>query len=65
MEEEVRDILRNSLSEQKPEREKTGLDLFNEIRALFEPLGGIELEIPPRQPGRKPPDFNEVAKDDE
>lgn len=57
MEEEVRDILRDVLAK-PPERGSTGLDLFNEMRALFEPLGGVELEIPPREPGREPPDFS-------
>jgi plasmid stability protein len=58
MEEEARDILRETLSKQGTSRGQTGLDLFNEIRALFEPLGGMELEIPPREPGREPPDFS-------
>jgi len=67
MEEEVRDILRSSLSEQKPERERTGLDLVNEVRALFEPLGDIELERLPREPVREPPDFSgpEFGRDDD
>ena len=57
MAEEARDILRDAL-ERAPEQGKTGLDLFNEIRALFEPLGGMELETLPREPGREPPDFS-------
>jgi antitoxin FitA len=60
MEEEARDILRETLSKQSTGPEQTGLDLFNEIRALFEPLGGMELEIPPREPGREPPRFGEI-----
>lgn len=59
MEEEVRDILRDALAK-PPVKGKTGRDLFNEIRALFEPLGGMELEIPPREPGREPPHFDEI-----
>ena len=58
MEEEARDIIRDALAK-SPEQGKTGLDLFDEIRALFEPLGGMELEIPPREPGREPPHFDE------
>jgi hypothetical protein len=27
------------------------------IRDLFQPLGGVELEIPPREPMRDPPKF--------
>ena len=57
MEEEVREILAETLARPSREREQTGLDLFNEIRALFEPLGGVELEIPPREWGRPPPAF--------
>lgn len=31
--------------------------LASAIRARFAPLGDVELEIPPRQPMREPPDF--------
>ena len=54
MEDEARDILRVALSRQ-PE---TGASLYEAIRAIVEPLGGVELEIPPRGPGREPPDFS-------
>ena len=54
MEEEVRDILRAAL-EQEP---ATGEDLYRAIRAHVEPLGGIELELPPREPMREPPSFD-------
>jgi len=33
------------------------LNLYDRIRARFEPLGGVELEIPPRGPMREPPTF--------
>ena len=33
-------------------------NLAEAIRARFAPLGDIELEIPPRQPMREPPDFD-------
>ena len=62
MEEEARDILRQALSEKAQGRQQTGLDLFNEIRALFEPLGGMELEIPPREAGREPPHYDEISE---
>jgi plasmid stability protein len=64
MEEEARDILRDALEKPRP---KTGLEMFKEIRALVEPLGGIELELPPREPIREPPDFSgpEFRRDDE
>lgn len=54
-EEEARDILRTALS---PEPE-TAASLVEAIRARFAPLGGVELELPPREPLRKPPDFGE------
>ena len=54
MEEEVRDILRAAL-EQEP---ATGEDLVSIIRAHVEPLGGVELELPPRGPMREPPRFD-------
>ena len=54
MEEEVRDILRMALNHQQPEQE----NLASAIRARFTPLGGVELEIPPRSPMRKPPRFD-------
>ncbi len=32
-------------------------DLARAIRARFAPLGGVELELPTREPMREPPDF--------
>ena len=43
MEEEARAILRAALAEPAPPA-----DLARAIRARFEPLGGVELDIPPR-----------------
>ena len=54
MEEEARVILRTALYHQPPAQE----DLAAAIRARFAPLGGVELEIPPRSPMRKPPRFD-------
>ena len=54
MEEEARVILRTTLYHQPPAQE----DLASAIRARFAPLGGVELEIPPRSPMRKPPRFD-------
>jgi plasmid stability protein len=48
MEDEARDILRSALSAE-PARTVT---LVDAIRARIEPLGGIELEPPPREPIR-------------
>ena len=54
MEEEARDILRSALS-----REATrSRGLFEAIRARIESLGGVELEIAPREPMREPVNFD-------
>jgi plasmid stability protein len=51
MEEEVRGILRDAVSGD----EGPPVDVAAAIRALFQPLGGVELPIPPRDPMREPP----------
>ena len=33
-------------------------DLGTAIHELFKPFGGVELEIPPREPAREPPRFD-------
>jgi antitoxin FitA len=53
MEEEAREILRNSLAD-APQRE---IDLATAIRRHVEPIGGIELILPKREAVRKPPKF--------
>jgi antitoxin FitA len=55
MEEEARDILRAALAEE-PKRD---VSLGEAIRRRFAPLGGVQLDIPPRLPAREPPDFGE------
>ncbi len=50
MEEEARDILRSALS---TARTRDG-SLVVSIRARIEPLGGVELEIAPREAIREP-----------
>jgi plasmid stability protein len=50
MEEEAREILRTALS---TSRSRNG-SLVDSIRARIEPLGGIELQIAPREPIREP-----------
>jgi len=53
MEEEARAILREALTGgQTPPR-----NLAESIRSRIEPLGGVELEIPPRGPIPEPPGF--------
>jgi antitoxin FitA len=55
MEEEAREILRSALVAQPNLKE----NLADVVRRRFAPLGGVELELPPRDPIRKPPDFTE------
>lgn len=57
MEEEARRILRVALAT-RPE-DDSGASLLAEIRARVEPFGGVELELPPRDSVREPPDFGE------
>lgn len=52
MEEEVRGILRQALGETAAPR-----NLAAAIRARIAPLGGVDLELPPREPAREPPTF--------
>jgi antitoxin FitA len=57
MEEEAREILKIGLYT-KAFEPRVGLGTA--IRQLFEPLGGVDLEIPPRgESDRPPPDFSE------
>jgi plasmid stability protein len=57
MEAEARAILESALSR----RDEDAIDLGTYARRLVGPLGGVELELPPREPAREPPDFR-VAK---
>ena len=54
MEEEARTILREAVAAgAAPER-----GLGTELCDLFGPFGGVELDLPPRQPVREPPRFD-------
>ena len=54
MEQEAREILRSALAvEAAPTR-----NLGTAIRERFAPYGGVELDIPPRDPMREPPKFD-------
>jgi plasmid stability protein len=55
MEEEARHILRTALAE----KTHTPTNLFDEIRRHIDPIGGVDLDIPPRGPMREPPRFDE------
>ena len=50
MEDEARRILRNAVG-----GDAVPADLVASIRARVDPLGGIELSLPPREPLREPP----------
>lgn len=50
MEQEAREILKAALSQP----EQSGKDLVAAIRRRFAPLGGVDLNIPPRGPIRDP-----------
>jgi len=54
MEEEASDILRSVLEVEAPD----GGSLWRDIRRRIEPLGGVDLELPPRDPIRPPPEFD-------
>lgn len=51
MEEEAREILKRALVTEEPRAQ----NLAQAIRRHIEPLGGIELALPQRQPVRKSP----------
>ena len=54
MEEEVRIILREAVSDSQ----SAPRNLPEFTRECFAPLGGVELDLPPRGPMREPPDFS-------
>jgi len=55
MEEEVRVILRAAVESDEESNQVN--DLAERIHALFAPLGGLELELPPREPMPEPIKF--------
>lgn len=57
MEEEARSILRAALANRV--EDDSGASLYAAIRAHVEPFGGVDLELPLRDPQRDPPDFGE------
>lgn len=56
MEQEAREILRIELNKPSDlnKAPTTGAELVKAIREIFEPIGGVDLEIPPRGPIRDP-----------
>lgn len=55
MEEEAREILREVVGE-----ERRSQNLAATIRARVAPLGGVDLDLPPREPMRDPPAFDQA-----
>jgi plasmid stability protein len=55
MEAELRQILQDTLRE--PERPPAA-NLYQRIRARLAPLGGVDLELPPREEAPDPPRFD-------
>jgi plasmid stability protein len=55
MEAEVRAILQTAIDASPRSSEQK---FYERIRARFAPLGGVDLELPPREPARDPPRFD-------
>lgn len=55
MEAEARRILQTVLT---PQEAPPMRHLFDRVRARFAPLGGVDLDLPPREPVREPPRFD-------
>jgi antitoxin FitA len=55
MEAELRQIVKDAVGTDQSEEP----NLAEAIRAIFAPLGGVELELPPREFPRDPPTFDE------
>jgi plasmid stability protein len=55
MEAEARRILQAVLTSQGEPRAR---HIYHRVRARFAPLGGVDLELPPREPVREPPQFD-------
>ena len=54
MQEEARQILKSALHQE----EAPPKGLATAIHERFKQLGGVELELPPREPMREPPNFD-------
>ncbi len=55
MEAEARSILQTTLT---GAAKKQGRSLYDRIHDRFAAIGGVDLELPPREPGREPPRFD-------
>jgi plasmid stability protein len=54
MEEEARRILKDALA--TPDEHPS--NAYEAIRRYFAPFGGVDFDLPERQPGREPPTFD-------
>ena len=54
---ERRPSIKTTKHDNSADENSTPANLAEAIRARFAPLGGIELELPPREPMREPPNF--------
>ncbi len=54
MEDEAREILRTALADP----DAVPQSLAERVRLRFRPLGGVDLEVPRREPMRGPPDLD-------
>jgi len=52
MEAGARAILEEAVATQEPE-----VHLYHRVRRLVEKYGPLDLDLPPREPAREPPDF--------
>ena len=59
MGQDTRDIVRAASDRESA----SGKDLVAAIRARFEPLGGVEVELPPRQPISDCVTFRETSRE--
>jgi plasmid stability protein len=55
MEAEARRILQSALGSAS---NANGHNLYERVRSRFAPLGGVALDLPPRQSTREPPRFD-------
>ncbi len=62
LEEEVRQILASAAA---GETQREPENLAEAIMAIVDPVGGIELDLPPRSPMREPPRFGDWLEDGE
>ena len=59
MEEEARQILRQALQGDMAAPQH---DLASRLRARMAAVGGVELQIAPREPAREPPDLSALVR---